>query len=469
MKKPILFIFALLLLQVGCKAPENVQSGTPTQRSTATYGPLAQQYKSVADKIIAASLADSVAWDRMAEMSDRFGARFSGSQNLEDALDWIIAELKKDGLEKIATEEVMVPNWKRGKEWLKLVSPRPMDLPVMALGGSIGTPPEGIQAEAIVVSSFDELSQKADQVRGKILVFNAPFTSYGETVQYRVRGASLAARHGAVASIIRSVGPYSMVSPHTGGMGYEEGIPKVPAMAMASEHSDMLARMQARGQKVVLQLYSEARMEPDAKSRNVMVEITGREKPEEVVVIGGHIDSWDVGLGAMDDGGGTVVSWQVLNVLKKLGLRPRRTIRVVFWTNEENGLRGGQKYMENQGEKVKDHILAIESDAGVFKPKGFGFTGSEAARKMIEDIATLLNPIESGQILRGGGGADIGPLMQKGVPGMGLNVDGTKYFWYHHTHADTPDKLDPREMGLCVATMAVMAYIVAEMPERLPR
>lgn len=475
MKYLTVLIFTVLLFQIGCTSPHVAQQSVQTKLSQSTTspppvaGPLATQYKSVAEKIIAASLADSVAWNRMAEMSDRFGARFSGTQNLEDALDWILSELKKDGLEKIASEDVMVPNWKRGNEWLKLVQPRPMDLPVLALGGSIGTPREGIKAEAIVVNSFDELSQKADQVRGKILVFNAPFTSYGETVQYRVRGASLAARNGAVASIIRSVGPYSMVSPHTGGMGYEEGIPKVPAMAMASEHADMLARMQARGQKIELHLYSEARMEPDAKSRNVMVEITGREKPEEVVVIGGHIDSWDVGAGAMDDGGGTVVSWQVLNVLKKLGLRPRRTIRVVFWTNEENGLRGGQKYMENQGENVNNHILAIESDAGVFKPKGFGFTGSEPARKMIEDIATLLNPIESGQILRGGGGADIGPLMQKGVPGMGLNVDGTKYFWYHHTHADTPDKLDPREMALCVATMAVMAYVVADMPDRLPR
>ena len=279
----------------------------------------------------------------------------------------------------------------------------------------------------------------------------------------------MAARNGAVASIIRSVGPYSMATPHTGGMGYEEGIPKIPAAAMASEHADMLARMQARGQKVVLTLKMQAHFEPDAKSRNVMAELVGRENPDEIVVMGGHSDSWDVGLGAMDDGGGIIVAWEALNVLKRLGLKPRRTIRVVLWTNEENGLRGGQQYAKNQGDKSNNHVLAIESDGGVFKPSGFGFTGSDAARAMVTDIATLLGVIEADKITKGGGGADISPLMQTGVPGMGLQVDGTKYFWYHHTQADTPDKLNPAEMARCVAAMAVMAYVVADMPERLPR
>ena len=452
--------------------PEPVSPAPEAASATVAHqanNPIAESYQVVAQKIIAESMRDSSAWNRVAALSDRFGHRFSGSQNLENALDWALAEMKKDGLQNVTSEDVMVPNWIRGEESLTLVSPRVMDLPILGLGGSIATPPEGITAEVLVVNSFEELSRNADQVRGKILVFNAPFTSYGETVQYRVRGASMAARNGAVASIIRSVGPYSMATPHTGGMGYEEGIPKIPAAAMASEHADMLARMQARGQKVVLTLKMQAHFEPDAKSRNVMAELVGRENPDEIVVMGGHSDSWDVGLGAMDDGGGIIVAWEALNVLKRLGLKPRRTIRVVLWTNEENGLRGGQQYAKNQGDKSNNHVLAIESDGGVFKPSGFGFTGSDAARAMVTDIATLLGVIEADKITKGGGGADISPLMQTGVPGMGLQVDGTKYFWYHHTQADTPDKLNPAEMARCVAAMAVMAYVVADMPERLPR
>jgi carboxypeptidase Q len=207
---------------------------------------------------------------------------------------------------------------------------------------------------------------------------------------------------------------------------------------------------------------------PDAPSRNVIGELRGSERPDEVVVMGGHIDSWDVGRGAMDDAGGVVAAWQALRVLKALGLRPRRTIRVVGWTNEENGLRGGAAYRDAHRSAVPQHVLAIESDAGVFRPLGFGFTGSDSAYALVRQIGRLLERIGAGEIQRGGGGADIGPIMALGVPGMGLNVDGTKYFWYHHTDADTVDKLDPREVALCVATLAVMAYVVADMPERLP-
>jgi carboxypeptidase Q len=200
-----------------------------------------------------------------------------------------------------------------------------------------------------------------------------------------------------------------------------------------------------------------------------MAEVVGSERPEEVVVMGGHIDSWDVGQGAMDDGGGSVVSWEAVRLLQRLGMRPRRTVRVVLWTNEENGLRGGNAYRDQHLAEVPKHVLAMESDAGVFKPQGFGFSGSDAAFAMVQEVGQLLDRIEAGTVTRGGGGADIGPLAREGVPVMGLNVDGTRYFWYHHTDADTMDKLDPREMALCVATMAVMAYVVADLPEPLPR
>jgi carboxypeptidase Q len=212
-----------------------------------------------------------------------------------------------------------------------------------------------------------------------------------------------------------------------------------------------------------------ARTLPDAPSRNVVAEVVGREKPDEVVVLGGHIDSWDVGQGAMDDGGGSVAAWEAVRLMQRLGLRPRRTVRVVLWTNEENGLRGGNGYRDAHADDVARHILAIESDAGVFKPTGFGFTGSDEAFAIVQEAGKLLERIGAGAITRGGGGADIGPLMALGVPGMGLQVDGTRYFWYHHTEADTIDKLDPHEMALCTAAMAVMAFVVADLAEPLPR
>jgi carboxypeptidase Q len=344
-----------------------------------------------------------------------------------------------------------------------------MDLPMLGLGGSVGTPPEGIRAEVLVVGSFEELELRGDQAKGKIVLLNAPFTSYGQTVTYRVVGAVAAANAGAVASLIRSVTPFSMRTPHTGQMRYDPSVPEIPHAAITVEDADMLQRMQARGERIEATLKMEARRLPDVPSRNVLAEIVGWERPEEVVVLGGHIDSWDVGQGAMDDAGGSVAAWEAVRLMQVLGLRPRRTVRVVLWTNEENGLRGGYAYRDIHAAELANHVLAMESDAGVFKPLGFGFTGSDEAFKMIQDIGTLLDRIGASAITRGGGGADIGPIMKEGVPGMGLRVDGEKYFWYHHTDADTIDKLDPRETAECVAAMAVMAYVVADMPETLPR
>jgi carboxypeptidase Q len=213
----------------------------------------------------------------------------------------------------------------------------------------------------------------------------------------------------------------------------------------------------------------EAMTHPDALSRNVVGELLGREKPEEIVVLGGHIDSWDVGQGAMDDAGGSVAAWEVLRVLKRVGLRPRRTIRVVLWTNEENGLRGANAYRDAHAAEMPNHVLAMESDGGVFAPQGFSFDGADEAMTMVGGIATLLDSIGATRIRAGGAGADVGPLTAAGVPGLGLQVDGTRYFWYHHSEADTMDKLDPREVAQCVAAMAVMAYVIADMPETLPR
>ncbi len=471
--RPLTILAPLLAaaLAAGCTpAPPPVSMPAPVAVLTATpVSPLAEAYREPAERLIAAALRDSAAYERLALLTDRFGPRFSGTPELEAAIDWILEEMRRDGLENVRGEPVMVPRWVRGAESAEMIAPRRAALPMLGLGGSIATPPEGITAEVLVVSSFEELESRAAEARDRIVVFDVPFTTYGETVRYRVDGAIAAARAGALAALVRSVTPFSMQTPHTGAMRYDPEVPRIPAAAITLEDAMLLHRMQQRGERPVVRLQMSAQTLPDVPSRNVVAELRGRERPEEVVVIGGHIDSWDVGTGAMDDAGGCVAAWEAVRLMQALGLRPRRTVRVVLWTNEENGLRGAYAYRDRYRDELNHHVLAIESDAGVFKPEGFGFTGSDEAYEIIRQIGTLLEGIEAGTITRGGGGADIAPLMALGVPGMGLEVDDTLYFWYHHTDADTIDKLDPREVALSTAAMAVMAYVVAEMPERLPR
>ena len=431
---------------------------------------LQREYQAAADRIIAAALADSAAWNKLAELTDGFGHRFSGSESLERAIDWILARMKAEGLENVRGEPVMVPRWIRGHESAELLEPRYTPLPMLGLGQSVGTPRGGIQAEVLVVSSFDDLKAKAASARGKIVLFDVPFTNYGQTVRYRGIGAVEAAKVGAVAMLLRSVGPFGMKTPHTGSMQpYDSAVPRIPGAAIAMEDAAMMRRMQQRGQKIVVRLEMEAQMLPDAPSRNLIGELAGREKPDEVVVFGGHIDSWDVGTGAMDDAGGVVIAWEAVRLLQKLGLRPRRTIRVVGWTNEENGLRGGNAYRDAHRAELDKHVAAIESDGGTFKFRGFGFTGSEPAYAVVRQIGRLLRPLGADTVFVGGGGADIGPIMQLGVPGLAHLVDGTRYFWYHHTEADNVDKIDPRELAENVAAMAIMAYILADLPNPLPR
>lgn len=430
-----------------------------------------KEYRDAAEAIINEALEGEKRFEYLTYFADRFGHRFSGSERLENSIDWILEEMQKDGFDTVTTQEVMVPRWVRGEESAALTSPREKDLPMLGLGGSVGTPEGGIEAEVLVVSSFEDLQGKAEEARGKIVLYEVPFTTYGQTVQYRMNGAIEAAKAGAVASLIRSVGPYSMQTPHTGTSNYEEGVNKIPHAAITLEDAAMIRRMSDRGENIRIRLQMEAKTLPDVSSRNIIAEIKGSEKPEEIVVFGGHIDSWDVGQGAMDDAGGCFAAWEALRIMKELGLRPKRTVRLVMWTNEENGLRGANAYrdMVMENGTLDNHILAMESDAGVFKPKGFGFSGSDEAFSMISEIGRLLEPIEADNITRGGGGADIGPIMREGVPGMGLMVDGSRYFWYHHTAADTIDKLDAEEYNRCIAAMAVMAYVAADMEAAIPR
>jgi carboxypeptidase Q len=432
---------------------------------------IAASYRGVADSLIRAATGDSAAYQRLGKLVDGFGHRLSGSASLEAAIDWILAEMKDDGLANVRGERVMVPHWVRGTESAELIKPRRTPLRMLGLGGSIATPKGGITARVLVVSSFDDLNRRASSAKGKIVLWDVPFTTYRETVRYRVLGPSAAARAGAVASLVRSVASYSIRSPHTGMLRYDSTAPPIPAAALGVEDAMMLHRMQDRGQQVVVTLRMDARTLPDSPSRNVVAEIVGRERPGEVVVLGGHIDSWDVGQGAMDDGGGAVAAWEAVRLMNELHLRPRRTVRVVLWTNEENGTKGALAYRDTHAAELKNHALAIESDNGAFTPLGFRFTGSDAALAQARQIGSLLDPIGAGKITREAESpeADIAPLVELGVPGMGLDVDRTRYFWFHHSEGDTLDKLDPAELSRCVAALAVMAYVAADIPEVFPR
>jgi carboxypeptidase Q len=462
------FLPAGLVALVITSSPQLIAAQSPVSRGDPS---IADVYQPVADSLIAAATRDSSAHLRLGKLVDTFGHRLSGSASLEAAIDWILKEMKSDSLQNVRGERVMVPHWVRGPESAELVKPRPVRLPMLGLGGSVATPHRGITAPVVVVTSFDDLRERADQARGKIVLFDVPFTTYRETVRYRVDGASAAARAGAVASLIRSVAPFSIRSPHTGVMRYDSTVARIPAAALTVEDAEMLHRFQDRGQPIVLTLRMGARSLPDAPSRNVVAEVVGRERPDQVVVLGGHIDSWDVGQGAMDDGGGAVAAWQAVKLIHSLGLRPRRTVRVVLWTNEENGGRGAQAYRDAHAAELKQHVLAMESDNGTFAPHGFRFSGSDAALARVQQVGALLQPIGAGKVTKETESpeADIAPLVERGVPGAGLDVERSRYFWFHHSEGDTLDKVDPAELARCVAALAIMAYVMADLPEPLPR
>jgi hypothetical protein len=432
---------------------------------------LAEQYRDTANKLIDAALVDHDGLDKLSFLCDRIGNRLSGSVGLEKAIAWAAAQMKADGLVNVATPPVKVPHWVRGAESAALLEPVAKPLTMLGLGGSIATPKKGITAEVLTVSSFDELEKKGrDAVQGKIVLFNVPYEGYGRTVAYRASGPSRAARLGALAVLVRSVTPVSLQSPHTGALEYNPGASKIPAAAVTIEDATMIQRLTDAGNIVKVHLEMEGHMLPDADSANVIGEIRGSEKPEEVVVMGGHIDSWDVGAGAQDDGSGIITALEAAHLIVQLGLHPRRTLRVVFWTNEENGGAGGLAYREWVGDQISNHVAAIEMDGGAEKPSGFGITGrgdTQALLGKMRDIGKLLERIDAGSIQPGGGGADIAPLMKDGVPGLAVRTVGTHYFDWHHSQADTADKVKPEDLRANIAAMAVMAFILADMPDTL--
>ena len=455
-----------LILALAAPVPACAQTVTDAHRASA-------------ERLIDAALRDSAAHRRLSELADRFGHRFTGSASLEQTIDWIVEQMKKDGLENVHAEPVTVTHWVRGAESAELVSPRRAPIRMLGLGRSVGTPATGVTAPVLVVRSFADLRARAAEARGKIVLFDfpfdttvAPFAGYGQAVQYRTTGADSAAALGAVAMLVRSVTPHSLHTPHTGGMTYGDTarrIPRIPGAAITVEDAGMLHRMQDRGERIVVTLKMGARTLPPAQSRNVIAEIRGSERPDEVIVMGGHIDSWDVGEGAMDDAGGCVAAWEALRLIKQLGIRPRRTIRVVLWTAEEIGLSGALAYRDAHRAEVDKHIIAMESDNGVFRPYGILFAGPPEGMAPMREIARLLRRIGADSVAAGGPQADVGPLFALGVPAVALNVDASKYFWYHHTEADTPDKLDPVDMARCVAAMAVIANTVGNMEGIIPR
>jgi hypothetical protein len=442
----------------------------PTTEDVAPRAPtLEAKYIEAATKLTALAEADTRAWDRLAYVADTFGHRLSGSRALEQTIDWAVETMAADGLSDARREKVMVPHWVRGKESATILGPVNRPLPVLGLGMTVGTPARGITAEVIVVADLDELDRRSGELAGKIVVINQAMpgydyerhdASYGSTVQIRAHGASNAGAHGAKAVLVRSVTASSLRTLHTGALNYDDDKPKIPAAAITPEDAEWFTRMAARGETIKVHLQLGAKLLPDAVSANAVAELRGREKPDEIVVIGGHIDSWDVGDGSTDDGSGCVMAMEAALMLEELGLIPRRTIRVVLFTNEENGLRGGKAYAQEHGSEL--HVAGIESDSGAGAPWGFGIGEDQAALDPLLPYASLFEPLGANTFVVGGGGADISPLTAEGMLGIALRPDSSHYFDLHHSPADTIDKIPPYHLERNAAALALMAYILAE-------
>ena len=471
LRKPTARAFALV--------PVLLLSAAPAPSLMDDDADLAESYRETAGKILGATLTNEEGWEKLLHLTTAIGHRLSGSPQLEEAIEWAEQLMTKEGLE-VRLQPVEVNHWVRGNESLRLIEPVERELQMLGLGNSIGTEPEGIEGEVVVVESFDELdSLDRSQVEGKIVLYAVEWDGYGSVVRYRSGGADRASQKGAIAALVRSATGRSLYTPHTGGMRYAVGNRRIPAAAVTVEDAEWLKHRYRAGDRIRVRLQMDAQTLDPAQSYNVIAEIPGRERPEEVVVMGGHYDSWDVGQGAHDDGAACIAAWHALTVIHDLGLRPRRTLRVVLWTNEENGLAGGRAYRIGlSDEEVANHVAAIEMDGGNERPIGFGFTLPGAAPdatdqrsldawRQLREIAQLFEAIDADQILPGGGGADISPLMRDGVPGLALRTVGEHYFDWHHTSADTIDKVDPQDFRKAMALLGVMGYVLADMPARL--
>lgn len=434
-----------------------------------------------------AALSSDYAYRQLAHLCNNIGPRLSGSAQAAHAVEYVAGELRKLGLE-VRLEKCITPHWVRGVETAALTefvgqAPKTTQkIVVTALGGSVATPGEGTTAEVVVVENFDQLRALGRQrVEGKIVLFNVRFDvrmaaagawgdAYGQAVVYRGIGASEAARLGAVASLVRSVGGADYRLPHTGALRYADDAPRIPAGAVTSEDADTIAYLASQG-RVRMRLTLTPETLPDVESFNVVADLKGTERPEEIVIVSGHLDSWDLGTGAIDDGAGVVIAMQTAQLVKQLGLKPKRTIRVIAWMNEENGGAGSRAYAEAHKAEFSNHVAAIESDLGAGHPLGFNARANAKALEMLAPLAEILRTSGAGlmRAVPAGTGADIEPLEADGVPCFGVLQDGRTYFNYHHTAADTLDKVSPRELAENAAAMAVLAYAIASLPDRLPR
>jgi carboxypeptidase Q len=418
----------------------------------------------VAGQLIGMALASTEAHDDLRELCDDVGHRLAGSPGMAKAVEWGLRKMAEDGL-ATRSEPVTVPTWLRGVEEGAIVAPVARPLHLLQLGGSPPTPPGGLTADLLVVGSFEELKARAAEVPGTIVLFDVPFTTYGETVRYRGRGPTEAAALGAVGALVRSVTTTSLDTPHTGMTRVPDaGERTVPSAAVTIENATQLRRLAERG-PVRVHVELGGKPGPDAVSANTIGEWRGREKPEEIVVLACHLDSWDVGQGAQDDGAGCVTAMQAAHLIASLPWRPRRTLRVVLYTNEESGLAGAEAY--DRAHAAETHHAAIESDLGSGQPLGFHVHRKDG-ESVAADLAALsavpawLAPIGAGSLDEGHSGADIGLLAERGALCVGLAQDPTNYWPIHHTEADTFDKVDPTLLARNVAAMAVLAWTLAD-------
>jgi carboxypeptidase Q len=478
-----LTVFILVLLSFGVPGRGRAQLSRPPQSPPLQYSP---QFVDEIKRVQQAALGSDYAYRQLAHLSNNIGPRLSGSPQAQAAVEYVAAELKKLGLE-VQLEKVMVPHWVRGEETGALT-----DFPGMArgttqkivltaLGGSVATSNDGLTAEVVVVNNFEELQALGrERVVGKIVLFNAKFDqqladngfagqAYGQAVIYRGIGASAAARLGAVAALNRSAGGADYRLPHTGALRYADDAPKIPAASVAAEDADLLAHLTSEG-RVRMRLVLTPQTLPDAVSYNVIGDLKGSEHPEQIVIVSGHLDSWDLGRGAIDDGAGVVVAMQAAHLLKELKLRPKRTLRVIAWMNEENGTMGARAYQADHQSDIANHFAAIETDLGAGHPMGFYAQGKAEVLTLLQPLAVILQSQGAGVTrLVEETGSDVSLLGAAGVPTFAPIQDSRTYFNYHHTAADTLDKVNPKELQENCAVVAALAYTLASMPQALPR
>jgi carboxypeptidase Q len=427
----------------------------------------------VIKKIFSEALSNSRGYYWLEELVNKIGGRLSGSPEAAMAVEWTKKKMMDAGADTVILQPVMVPHWVRGEKEVGRIMDKSntQAVPVCALGNSIATPKEGITATVIEVRDFDELKNLGEEkIKGKIVFYNHPFDqshyttfrSYGETGRYRWAGASEAARYGAVASITRSLAQNDDDYPHTGSMGYNDSLPKIPCAAISTNGANLLSKTIKANPQTKFFLKMSCVMLDSVLSYNVVGVLKGSEHPNELIAVGGHLDSWETGKGAHDDGAGVIHSIEVIRLFKTLGIKPNRTIRAVAFMNEENGLRGGRKYAELAKQNNENHIAAIESDAGGFTPFGFGLDMDDEKRKKIQAWKPLFIPYNVWNFDQQYGGADIGPLHEQGVPCLGLSVDSQRYFDYHHAASDTFDKVNRRELELGAAAMAALVYMLQQ-------